>query len=302
MHLHPSETTQLHPPPEICALICGLVDRETLLHLGKVSRVFHHQAQRGIYHTVDLRPGPSEAFISWCRAVSRDPQLGVYLHSLTLCAPTVEESERLAHVLNNCPNLKRLAVLSRSSSKSYEEDHRDSCHTWATDKAPFRLTHLADYSGKTFMSAFWNTQTEIRLLSLPSREKQVFPCHEDQLPNLVALEVASTDGLPMTARPIERIQLRQHHPKNFEVFRRFSASLTTLNLCGLRDIISTIMNLLCYELPNLLHLGIAQDPNVSARTVSPHPINDAHATQELRPLRKPRRDSLRFDDRSQLRP
>ncbi|KAJ7057746.1 hypothetical protein C8F01DRAFT_1086208 [Mycena amicta] len=258
-HLLPFESTQLHLPPEICELICGLVDRETLLHLGKVSRVFHHQAQRDIYRTVDLLPGPSEALISWCRTVSRDPQLGVYLHSLTLCSPTVGELERLACVLDNCPNLKRLAV---HSTLSYTED-RDTTHTWATEKAPFRLTHLSDSSGKTFTPAFWNTQTEIRLLSLPlgpSGERHVFPCREDQLPNLVALEVESTAALPTTPRPLERIQFLWSQRIDSRALGRFSATLTTLNLCDLHVAsIASIISLVADAVPNLLHLGIAED-------------------------------------------
>ncbi|KAJ7050000.1 hypothetical protein C8F01DRAFT_718918 [Mycena amicta] len=264
--------TLLHLPPEICWLICDLVERKTLLQLSRVSRSFCDQAQRIIHHTVDLRSDP-KALSSWCRAVSRNPKLGGYLRRLTLSSaqmsPDSDNAAKVARALQKCSNLKRLAVHTSLTIPSYLFAE-NATHTWVIDKGPFRLTHFSNtFFRNSFLHGFWNKQTEIQLLSLPllvcgAGGKDKFPCHDDQLPNLVALDVTSTTQLPTTPRPLERIQIQtnqhQYHvERDLSLLSRFSTTLTTLNLCEIAvPSISSTIAIVAQAVPNLLHLGITE--------------------------------------------
>ncbi|KAJ6616691.1 hypothetical protein B0H10DRAFT_1381067 [Mycena sp. CBHHK59/15] len=55
-------------PPEICATICGEVDRAALGVLCRISPLLRDQAQRMLYHTVDLQDRNMRLLRSWCLA------------------------------------------------------------------------------------------------------------------------------------------------------------------------------------------------------------------------------------------
>ncbi|KAJ7050005.1 hypothetical protein C8F01DRAFT_718939 [Mycena amicta] len=277
--------TLLHLPPEICGLICDLVERKTLLQLSRVSRSFCDQAQRIIYHTVDLRSN-AEALSSWCRAVSRNPKLGGYIRRLTVSSSELvagsDDAAKVTRALKKCPNLKRLAV--HADVRRWRIYACNEIQTWIVGQGPFRLTHFSNsHFRNSFLHAFWNKQTGIQLLSLPlvvCGPPEAFPCREDQLPNLVALEVASTDLLPTTARPLKRIQIRLNHlhtPRELSRLSLFSATLTTLNLCdiALRSASITIATI-ARAVPNLVHLGITERlPHYPEEKIAPCTVQES---------------------------
>ncbi|KAJ7664686.1 hypothetical protein B0H17DRAFT_1211234 [Mycena rosella] len=60
-----------------------------------------------------------------------------------------------------------------------------------------------------------------------------FPCYDDQLPNLIALEVGTAQALPIN-RELQRIQLgltrRSDNLEQLSALSRYSPTLTTLNI------------------------------------------------------------------------
>ncbi|KAF7315980.1 hypothetical protein MIND_00115000 [Mycena indigotica] len=256
--------TLLHLPPEICALICSMVEFETLLKLCRVSHSFRNQTQRIVYRSVNLQRCSRAKRMTWFRSMSRNPQLGAYLHTLRIPPIDLEEGQRLAFVLKKCPHLNVLDFQGLNVNNGYS---CDAIHTWVIDNMPFRLTHFTNsYFRSTFLTSFWKKQTGIKVLSLPlvsSADRLVFPCHDGQLPNLIGLEVPNTLMLPTNSRPLQRIQLQGHLNArqtmfDLTVLARFSSTLTTLNLClvAMPPFPSTL-HTIAQAVPNLTYLGLA---------------------------------------------
>ncbi|KAJ7122014.1 hypothetical protein C8R43DRAFT_1136290 [Mycena crocata] len=253
--------TLLHLPPEICAIVCEDVDRADLVALCTISRLFRDQAQRIIYRTANLKQDNPQALKSWCLAVTRHPQLAERVHSLVLDLPYdlvfTSDAPKLVKALSRCVNLKALNV---------QGPHSDVIQGWIISKSPFRLTKFANsYFRNSFLSEFWKAQSEIRVLSLP-RCGDIFPCYEDQLPNLTALEVDSLRALPR-GRLLQRIQLdlrkdSGHALQKLPDLVRYSATLTTLNILQTwPQVLTTLVTVqtIARNLPSLVHLGMAED-------------------------------------------
>ncbi|KAF7315979.1 hypothetical protein MIND_00114900 [Mycena indigotica] len=262
------ETNLLHLPPEICALICHseTTEPKTLLQLSRLSHSFRYEAQRLIYRVVDLRT--SSKPLAWARAVTHNPRLGTYVQRFTLSpSPDLAVAAKIARALRNCPNIKRLAAQTAYWSPDYNCAD-DVTHTWIIDNAPFQLTHFSNSSLRnSFLHPFWNKQTEIQVLSLPliinSEGKRGFPCREDQLPKLIALDVASTNFLPATPRPLQRIQIGVTNPmpnahQNLRALRRFAATLTVFNFSAVAIELMETISVVSQAAPNLQHLGLSE--------------------------------------------
>ncbi|KAJ7604769.1 hypothetical protein FB45DRAFT_955172 [Roridomyces roridus] len=258
---------QLPFPPELCALICeevGTERKRDLLALCRVSQLFRDEAQRLIFRTVVVTQRQNSSPLeSWCYAVTRRPQLAPRVYSLRLTLDhgldLTSDLDKLARALPKCVNLKELSVGGRNWFS--HESHQG----WAlSNKCTFRLDKFTNsYFKNKFLSQFWNTQSEIRLLSLPVFTGP-FPCHSDQLPNLIGLEVANIQALP-TGRPLERIQLlTQWNPAmtNLSALVQYSSTLTTLNLVEYHGSTAFSMHRILAQVavtvPNLVHLGFAE--------------------------------------------
>ncbi|KAJ6469162.1 hypothetical protein C8R47DRAFT_1200745 [Mycena vitilis] len=149
---------------------------------------------------------------------------------------------KLARALNKCRNLKELSIHPDDSGPfgAGFETQYSSIQGWLVTKCPFRLTN------------FCNSCTDR------------FPCYDDQLPNLVALEVGDVRALPPD-RALQRVQVRWGRPTGLtrlSVLGRYSATLTTLYLVEdtvTRDLSTLqIFNRVAHYLPGLLHFGISE--------------------------------------------
>ncbi|KAJ7735026.1 hypothetical protein B0H16DRAFT_1695739 [Mycena metata] len=257
-------------PPEICAHICEDVTRKDLVTLCRTSRSFGNQAQRMLYHTVDLSRSTLRALVSWCLAVTRRSHLAERVHTLSLGLPgdlsSSSDVGKITRALSKCLNLKELTVHGNafgSFGPSWEST-TTATQGWIINKCPFRLTKFHNgYFKNSFLAEFWTPQTEIRVLAIPNCYDR-FPAFDDQLPHLVALEVGGVAALPED-RALKRIQLhwrRYAGVDDLSTLSRFSATLTTFNLIQtlVQPHVSTlqILNKLAHELPALLHLGIIE--------------------------------------------
>ncbi|KAJ7466956.1 hypothetical protein FB451DRAFT_1259650 [Mycena latifolia] len=262
----------LQMPPEICAKICEDLERADLIRLCRIS-LFRDQAQRLMYRTVDLRRCSPKTFKSWCLAVTRHSQLAERVHTLSLSLPDdlslSSDTPKVARALGKCLNLKELCIYSESPNILYPNPR--AIQGWIINKCPFRLTKFANsYFKNSFIShQFWNAQSEMQVLSIPSYTDS-FPCFEDQLPNLIALEVGSAPALPPD-RELQRIQLRltrsTFHLAELSALSRYSPTLTTLNILQ-SDVVNSqqistrdVFQIVAREVPSLLHFGITELAN-----------------------------------------
>ncbi|KAJ7616296.1 hypothetical protein DFH06DRAFT_1343306 [Mycena polygramma] len=280
-------------PPEICAKICEDLGPKDRVTLCRTSRLFGDQAQRLIYRSVDLSHCTPRAMRSWCLAVTRRSQLAERVHALCLTLPSdlafTSDLDKLARALNKCRNLKELSIHPDDSGPfgGGSETQSSSIQGWLVTKCPFRLTNFSNsYFRTSFLSQFWTPQADIRVLAIPSCTDR-FPCYDDQLPNLVALEVGDVGALPPD-RALQRIQVRWGRPTGLtrlSALGRYSATLTTLYL--VEDTVTRnfstlqIFNRVAHDLPGLLHFGITEAANfkeymkarVADRFSEPSPIS-----------------------------
>ncbi|KAJ7893459.1 hypothetical protein B0H14DRAFT_2685023 [Mycena olivaceomarginata] len=203
-------------PPEICGAICAEVKelRSNLAVLCTTSRNFCHEAQRILYHSVDLQGREMRATKSWAGAVTQHTHLAERMHALTVQLPSIESLDvsdiaKIVEALSRCINLKEL--------RGVPECMISAC--------PFRLEkfeNLAPFKG-WWDDDFWKTQTEIRVLSPlyfpPSLENQM------PVPNLIALRIVDLHTLP--ERPLQRVETGFH--TDLTPLVRYSRTLTTLN-------------------------------------------------------------------------
>ncbi|KAJ6594586.1 hypothetical protein B0H19DRAFT_1247247 [Mycena capillaripes] len=250
-------------PPEICVLICAEVeDPGKLAILCRTSRLFLDQAQRILYHTVDLEGRPMRSVRSWALAVTRHSHLAERVHALSLQLPETlklspSDATKVQRALSACVNLKELKF---SCIEVYGHGNRpDSIHGWMINEAPFRLTKFANtYFNFSWITDFWIAQSQIRVLSIPHSYSSSLST-KAWLPNLIAVAVSSLQALPVE-RPLQRIEASIQ--RDFSLLAQFSRTLTTLNLVGewvdheltLFDVVANIADLL----PALVHLGISE--------------------------------------------
>ncbi|KAJ7616270.1 hypothetical protein DFH06DRAFT_1343284 [Mycena polygramma] len=263
--------TTLKLPPEICAKICEDLGPKDRVTLCRTSRLFGDQAQHLIYRTVNLRHGTPRAIRSWCLAVTHHSHLAERVYALSLGLPldlaSSSDLGKIARALSRCLNLKELSIHHDKSGPfgaSYESAE-SSIQGWLITKCAFRLTKFSNsFFKNSFLSQFWTPQSDIRVLSIPTCSDK-FPCYEDQLPNLIALEVGDVKCLP-TDRALERIQLRwrrysSHSLDQLSALGKFSVTLTTLTLVAQGPTTHGVSTLQTFEkvahhLPGLLHFGV----------------------------------------------
>ncbi|KAJ7502508.1 hypothetical protein B0H11DRAFT_640945 [Mycena galericulata] len=249
-------------PPEICAAICEEVDLGTLSALCRISLIFRDQAQRILYHTVDLQDCNMRLVKSWCLAVTRHSALAKRVYSLSLQLPNSLEptdAGKISRALALCINIKHLNML-------HDPDFPpDRCvYHWIIEQCAFRLEQFSS-SYFCFLSegeVFFDNQPDLRLLSLPSTPYNFFS--EAQLPNLIAIDaplylVASLPG----ERPLERIQIhceRSDFTIGLSSLSRYASTLKTLTVVrdGVEWGSSTVdmVHEIAQALPALTHFGI----------------------------------------------
>ncbi|KAF7352285.1 hypothetical protein MVEN_01192200 [Mycena venus] len=182
-------------PPEICAAICIEVDQSGLALLCRTSRLLLGEAQRILYHSVDLRGRGMDAVRSWTLTVTRRSHLAERVHALALQLPDIStldtsDSVKIGRALRLCVNLKELRLLSEFAQ--YQR-RVDGIHSWMMSECPFRLHNIEidSESQNRWNAPFWKNQTEIRVLSMPyCRRLPAF--FENQVPKVIAL------GLPLS--------------------------------------------------------------------------------------------------------
>ncbi|KAJ7368976.1 hypothetical protein DFH08DRAFT_37019 [Mycena albidolilacea] len=102
-------------PPEICGVICTELKElgGNLALLCRTSRNLYREAQRILYHSVDLRGRQMHAVTSWAYTVTEHTHLAERMHALTLQPSSVESLDisdvaKLVKALSKCINLKEL--------------------------------------------------------------------------------------------------------------------------------------------------------------------------------------------------
>ncbi|KAF7376659.1 hypothetical protein MSAN_00082700 [Mycena sanguinolenta] len=253
----------IHIPPEIFLLICAEVEEPpTLAALCRTSPIFRDEAQRVLYRTIDLEGRDIRSFWSWAHAVTQNPHLAGRVHALSLQLPedrklAPADVTKIQRALHACVNLKELKLSCNEANGS------ESLHGWMLDGAPFRLTKFANtyFSSVYLEKSFWNTQSEIRALSLPRMHPSMTPAMFDagRLPNLIAFGALPWQALP-PGRPLQRLETS--FSRDVPPLAQYSRTLTTLNL--VREsldndvtLFRTITNIVGL-LPALLHFGIAE--------------------------------------------
>ncbi|KAJ7782526.1 hypothetical protein DFH07DRAFT_324999 [Mycena maculata] len=222
-------TSLLSLPLEICAAICEQVSRTSLCALCRISPIFLGQAQRILYHTVDLQDCNARLVKSWCLAVTRHHALAGRVHSLSLQLPDNIEptyAQKLSRALALCVNITHLSVLHDPDFPAER-----SVQSWILEECAFRLTHFRNsyFSSLGFDGRFFEDQSELRLLSLPYAI--CAPCSDTQLRNLVALDAPLHLVVSIPARPLERIQLhceRSEFETGLSKLSRYAPTLRTL--------------------------------------------------------------------------
>ncbi|KAJ7859965.1 hypothetical protein B0H14DRAFT_2745849 [Mycena olivaceomarginata] len=235
-------------PPEICGVICTEL-RElggNLALLCRTSRNFSREAQRILYHSVDLRGRKLRAVKSWAHAVTQHTHLAERVHALALQLPPnidsldASDTTKIVKALRKCVNLKELRGV----------------HGWMTSGCRFRLQKFENllYCKDRWDDDFWKEQTQIRVLSLSS----ALPSFDNQLPELIALGTNTLRDLP--ARPYNDSRLRL--TGIFSALGQYSQTLTTLNVRGhwphhIPSIPQTLAAI-AGSLPALRNLGIVE--------------------------------------------
>ncbi|KAJ7887616.1 hypothetical protein B0H14DRAFT_2695560 [Mycena olivaceomarginata] len=235
-------------PPEICGVICTEL-RElggNLALLCRTSRNFSREAQRILYHSVDLRGRKLRAVKSWAHAVTQHTHLAERVHALALQLPPnidsldASDTTKIVKALRKCVNLKELRGV----------------HGWMTSGCRFRLQKFENllYCKDRWDDDFWKEQTQIRVLSLSS----ALPSFDNQLPELIALGTNTLRDLP--ARPLQRFETAPH--RDFSALGQYSQTLTTLNVRGhwphhIPSIPQTLAAI-AGSLPALRNLGIVE--------------------------------------------
>ncbi|KAF7352300.1 hypothetical protein MVEN_01193700 [Mycena venus] len=249
-------------PPEICAAICVEVDQSGLVLLCQTSRLLLDEAQRILYHSVDLRGRSMDAVRSWTLAVTRHSHLAERVHALALQLPDIStlntsDSVKIGRALRLCVNLKELRLLGEFAQ--YQR-RVDGIYMWMMSECPFRLHSIEiDSESQSHWNApFWKNQTEIRVLSMPyCRNLPAFL--ENQVPQVIALGLLSLRDLP-AGRPLQRVETRPQ--RDFSPLAQYSRTLTTLNLRGEwrhREFsIEETLTAIAASVPSLLHLGLTE--------------------------------------------
>ncbi|KAJ6456392.1 hypothetical protein C8R45DRAFT_577453 [Mycena sanguinolenta] len=249
-------------PPEICLLICAEVKEPSILAaLCQTSPIFRDEAQRTLYRTINLEGRDIHCFWSWAHAVTHNPHLAGRVHALSLQLPedrklAPADVTKIQRALHACVNLKELTL-------SCEPNGSESFHGWMLDGAPFRLTKFANtyFSSVYLEKSFWNTQSEIRVLSFPRMHSTSISAMfgSGRLPNLIALRASPWRALS-PGRPLERLETS--FSRDLSPLAQYSRTLTTLNL--VRESLDNDVTLfrtipdIVGLLPALLHLGIAE--------------------------------------------
>ncbi|KAK7062234.1 hypothetical protein R3P38DRAFT_3251570 [Favolaschia claudopus] len=252
-------------PPEICAIICEMVaDRRGLLILCRMSSTFRAQAQRLLYHSIDLSEKPMRKLNSWAAAVSKHAYLGEFVHSLVLRLPDMVSFEastanKLGRALSKCVNLKELRILSEGRGSVVGSRH-NSFNAWMLNKCSFRLWRFENqYFDDTVLKEFWRKQTELRVLSTGNDVYSLDPDLEI-LPQLIAVNSDFMFNLP-GERPLQRIETMAHN--DLTHLQKFEATLTTLNLTRAHPDktfpIGAVIKLVAESLPNLVHFGYIEE-------------------------------------------
>ncbi|KAJ7887585.1 hypothetical protein B0H14DRAFT_1236887 [Mycena olivaceomarginata] len=260
-------------PPEIWNIILADMDAWSLTLLCRASSTFRAEAQRILYHSVDLRKRPMRDVQSWARAITKHAHLAERTHSLALCLPSTltfdaPHATKIGRALAKCINLKELRVVGEVSATG----ERQSCiHGWMINDCSFRLTRFENlYFNDQWIVDFWKKQTEIRVLVMNHN----LGCFKDPqlLPDLVAVGTSQLSDLP-EGRALQRIET--YFQRDLLHLAQYKRTLTTLNLLrhwvdrqfSIGDAISAVAELL----PGLVHFGIIErrkDSHIPTELVS----------------------------------
>ncbi|KAK7054000.1 hypothetical protein R3P38DRAFT_2499949 [Favolaschia claudopus] len=252
-------------PPEICAVICqelkGLGGNIAPLCL--TSRNFWPEAQRALYHSLDLQG--LRCIDSWSRTICCQGHLAERIYALVLRFPDAPvfppDATTIVDALHRCVNLKELHIF--DDGYAVEDGEIVSLHRLLLIDLPFRL-HKFEYRSKTFdrlNPQFLRNQTEIRILSIPN--ELALPTSQNPLLGVIALATPSLQDLPQ--RPWQRIETKAI--RDFTTLAPYSQTLTILNVQGhwgrrASFSMNDTLNAIGDALPSLRHLGMSEQRKV----------------------------------------
>ncbi|KAJ6603049.1 hypothetical protein B0H10DRAFT_651004 [Mycena sp. CBHHK59/15] len=251
-------------PPEICAEICGrVVEPADLRALCLTSRSFRDEAERVLYRSVDLQWCSMRYLKSWCLAITRHAHLAKRVHALTLRLPNpldASDAEKFSLALRRCVSLKDLAVFHEPDARPH-----NCVHGWIIQQCPFRLEKFTtSYFDPASIEQFWETQTEIRWLSISMPPAPRFELSDTQLVNLIAIDAPMDNVLALSGRrQLQRIQIHAQAMHNLQLssLSQYSRTLTTLNLVVVHEETGFMrphifIKQVAVALPNLIHFGL----------------------------------------------
>ncbi|KAF7320501.1 hypothetical protein HMN09_00133600 [Mycena chlorophos] len=284
-------------PPEICAVICELLEPDALSAVSTLTKAFRQEAQRVLFHTVDLTTATGKDRLArWCGSLSGRTRVGELVRVLVVELPPPpgaspsarlgSDTSLLATALRKCTNLTHFTVHhsrndTTASGIPREWDDRVLLKWLTVDCAArftvFRLGYPASAGPR---KQFWDKQTDIRLLSLAYASSGPCPLRDEQLPSLVGLEVSAIETLPVS-RALQRIQLNltgntlastdsdwwSPSTRNWQLRipsrNAFSATLTMLNIVFTSRHLSAVLveglPHLAEALPDLRSLGFKEE-------------------------------------------
>ncbi|KAF7335344.1 F-box domain-containing protein [Mycena sanguinolenta] len=250
-------------PAEIWVTICSEVhDSASLASLCRISRSCRPEAQRILYHSVDLRDRPMRAIQLWARTMIGTP-LAERVYALALCLPgtlrfDVSHATKIGRALAKCVNLKELRMVSDEELIETAGDAQYGVHGWLINNCSFRLTKFENFHFEDRRIAeFWKNQTELQVLLTRTCSFLRDPV---VLPQLNAIEAADLLDLS-ERRSLQRVSTRLDDT-NLRRLARCTTNLTTLYLSrdsvdrwfSIGDAIATAAG--CF--PDLIHFAIVE--------------------------------------------
>nr|GAT58336.1 predicted protein [Mycena chlorophos] len=262
-------------PPEICSMVCGFLPQHDLAIAARISRTFRREAQRQLFHTVDLTGERAVWLWRWCIAINWTTFLAPYVRALYVEVPDADrfrlemapDADRFLRALRKCTKVidYRLTKVSGEAPYNCGLD----CQ-WLLSEGRFRLTTLrnAYLTDSELTPVLARQQSDIRILDLPAlrlgSDWNSFPVPAGGLPHLVALGLDGTRAprLLPAGRRLRRMQLYGDFDVDLDhgyltILGRFSDSMTALSLVHFKLFqLSKSLASLAEFLPNLVHLAL----------------------------------------------
>ncbi|KAK7062235.1 hypothetical protein R3P38DRAFT_2834215 [Favolaschia claudopus] len=248
-------------PPEICALVCDEVKTPgELALLCRTSTIFRAQAQRLLYHSINLQTCSMRKVRSWAVVIARNTQLAVLVQALALYLPIdisfdALDAHKVGRVLASCTNLKELRVSGPDRPSGFLHGSNAG---WMLNNCFFRLTKFENlYFHDDWIKYFYSKQDQLSVLV--TYNSSYFSDRQHLLPALTAVGMTQMSHLP-AGKALERIEIGLE--ADMLPLLQYKSTLTTLNLVrhwhDSQFSIGHAIKAVAESLPDIVHLGLVE--------------------------------------------